>query len=265
MVEGEGRLSTVDKAISLLDLFSIDAPELGLTEIARRAGYDKATTRRLLLSLARHGFVEQDGETRQYRLGAGLTRLARIREARFPLLQTALPFLRELAGATSETVHLAEAVNGSLLTVLVEHPARANRVNVDVGEYLPLHSTASGIAYLSHARDDLVKAALDKPLAAFTSRTVTDPAAILDEVATARARGYSVMDQGFEEGVFSVAAAILGWDGYAIGTLAIAAPVVRTSKAAAAERGKAVAAAAQEISERLNGEGFDARRGKASA
>ena len=110
-----------------------------------------------------------------------------------------------------------------------------------------------------------MKAALDKPLPAFTSRTVIDPAAILDEVATARARGYSVMDQGFEEGVFSVAAAILGWDGYAFGTLAIAAPVVRTSKAAAAERGAAVAAAAREISERLNGEGFDARRGRVSA
>jgi len=40
---------------------------------------------------------------------------------------------------------------------------------------------------------------------------------------------------------------------------------VRTSKAAAAERGKAVAAAAREISERLNGEGFTALRGRASA
>ncbi len=258
-------MSTVDKAISLLDLFSIDAPELGLTEIARRSNFDKATTRRLLLSLARHGFVEQDGETRHYRLGAGLTRLARIREARFPILQTALPFIRELSAATSETVHLAEAVNGSLLTVLVEHPARANRVNVDVGEYLPLHSTASGIAYLSQARDEVVKDALGKPLTAFTARTLTEPAAVLREIEAARARGYSVMDQGFEEGVFSVAAAILGSGGSAIGTLAIAAPVVRTSKAAAAERGRAVAAAAREISERLSGEDFNALKSRASA
>ncbi|CAG1005566.1 MAG: IclR family transcriptional regulator [Rhizobiaceae bacterium] len=258
-------MSTVGKAISLLDLFSIDTPELGLTEIARRAGFDKATTRRLLVSLARHGFVEQDGETRHYRLGAGLTRLARIREARFPLLQTALPYLRELAAATSETVHLAEAVNGSLLTVLVEHPARANRVNVNVGEYLPLHSTASGLAYLAHARPEVVKEALGSPLAAYTSHTLTEPGAVLKEVEATRGRGYSVMDQGFEDGVFSVAAAILGSGGYAIGTLAVAAPVVRTSKAAAAERGKAVAAAAREISERLNGEGFNALRGRVSA
>lgn len=258
-------MSTVDKAITLLDLFSIDTPELGLTDIARRAGYDKATTRRLLLSLSRNGFVEQDAETRHYRLGAGLTRLARIREARLPLLQTALPFLRDLAIATSETVHLSEAGNASLLTVLVEHPARANRVNVDVGEYLPLHSTASGLAYLAHARREAVKAALGNPLAAFTSHTVTEPGAILAEVEATRARGYSIMDQGFEDGVFSVAAAILGSGGYAIGTLAIAAPVVRTTKALAAERGQAVAAAARAISERLNGEGFGPLGNRASA
>ena len=57
-------MSTVDKAISLLDLFSVETPEHGLTEIARRSGFDKATTRRLLVSLARHGFIEQDVGTR---------------------------------------------------------------------------------------------------------------------------------------------------------------------------------------------------------
>jgi DNA-binding IclR family transcriptional regulator len=258
-------LSTVDKAISLLELFSVDEPEHGLTELARRSGFDKATTRRLLVSLARRGFVEQDAATRRYRLGAGLSRLARIREARFPIMQTALPFIREMVAATSETVHLAEVANGSLLTVLVEHPPRANRVNVNVGGYLPLHATASGIAYFSQARDEVVKAALSQPLAAFTSRTITEPEAIIGEIEAALRRGYSIGDQGFEEGVLSVAAPIVGSGGYAIGTLAIAAPVVRTSKAAVAKHGKIVAAAARQISERLNGEGINVIRNRASA
>ncbi|MCT7377915.1 IclR family transcriptional regulator [Chelativorans salis] len=258
-------MSTVSKAISLLELFSVDEPELGLTEIARRSGFDKATTRRLLVSLTQHGFVEQDSETRFYRLGAGLTRLARIREARFPLLQTALPFIRDLAATTAETVHLSEASNGFLLTVHVEHPARANRVNVNVGEYLPLHSTASGIAFLAHAREPVLETAMAEPLAPFTSRTVTDPADLASLIEATRKRGFSISDQGYEEGVISVGAAILGTDGYSIGTLAIAAPVVRTPKAAATERGKAVAAAAREISERLNGESFEALETRAIA
>lgn len=258
-------MGTVGKAISLLDLFSIDEPELGLSEIARRAGFDKATARRLLVSLTQHGFVEQDLETRHYRLGAGLTRLARIREARFPFLQTSLPFIRELAAETAETVHLSEASNGQLLTIHVEHPARANRVNVNVGEYLPLHSTASGVAYLAHVSEPRLKAAIAGPLEPYTTRTITDPAMVLAEIETARRRGYSMSDQGYEEGVFSVAAAILGASGYAIGTLAIAAPLVRTSRSAANERGRAVAAAAQSISEQLNGERFKALESRATA
>lgn len=258
-------LSTVGKAISLLDLFSVDEPELGLSEIARRSGFDKATTRRLLVSLTQHGFVEQDAQTRQYRLGAGLTRLARIREARFPFLQTALPYIRELAAETAETVHLSEAGHGSLLTVHVEHPARANRVNVNVGEYLPLHSTASGVAFLAHTREPVLRAALAGPLKPYTSRTLTDPASLMEAIEAARKRGYSTSDQGYEEGVFSVATAILGADGYAIGTLAIAAPLERTSKPAATKRGKAVATAARGISEQLNGEVFNALKDRALA
>lgn len=260
---GNQPLSTVGKAISLLELFSVDAPELGLSDLARRAGFDKATTRRLLVSLTRHGFVDQDAVTRLYRLGGGLTRLARIREVRFPFLQTALPFIRELAAATGETVHLSEAGNGKLLTLHVEHPARANRVNVNVGEILPLHSTASGIAFLAHARESVLDAALGAPLPSYTAHTVTDPARILASITAARTRGYSTSDQGYEEGVSSVAAAVTGPDGYAIGTLAVAAPLVRTSKADAAERGRAVAAAAGEITARLNGESLERPRRRA--
>lgn len=256
-------MSTVGKAISLLELFTADGPELGLSELARRSGFDKATTRRLLVSLARHGFVEQDAETRLYRLGAGLSRLARIREARFPFLQTATPFIRELAAATSETVHLSEPGVEALVTVHVEHPARANRVFVDIGQLLPLHSTASGIAYLAAARPEIVKACLAGPLAAFTPHTLTDPAAIAKSVEAARKRGYSIGEQGFEEGVLSVAAAILGTDGFAIGTIAVAAPLARTPAGAIEAHGQAIAAAARAISARLNGETLETLRRQA--
>jgi len=256
-------LGTVGKAISLLELFTVDTPEIGLSDLARRAGFDKATTRRLLVSLAGRGFVEQDSNTRLYRLGAGLSRLARIREARFPFLQTAIPFIRDLAALTAETVHLSEAGVDALVTVHVEHPARANRVFVDIGQLLPLHSTASGIAYLAFARAEVVKACLARTLDAFTPHTLTDPAAVATSIDAAKERGYSIGEQGFEEGVLSVAAAIIGADGFAIGTIAVAAPLARTSAEMVDERGRAVVAAARAISARLNGENLEALRRKA--
>ena len=73
--------SDVEKALRLLTLFSEQRPELGLSELARLAGYDKATSRRLLVALQRYGLIEQSPGSRRYRLGTTVLQLARIREA----------------------------------------------------------------------------------------------------------------------------------------------------------------------------------------
>lgn len=257
-------MSTVSKAISLLELFSVEEPELGLSDLARKGGFDKATTRRLLVSLAGHGLVEQDAANRQYRLGAGLLRLARIREARFPFLQVATPIIRDLAQQTGETVHLSAFSAAGLSTVHVEESAKANRVSVAVGQILPLHGTASGIAFLAFSRPDFVEAQLRGKLPAFTAYTITDRARLMEAVKAASLRGYSRGEQGYEEGVFSVAAPILGADGYATGTVAVASPLSRIDAADADRHGQAAIKAAQEISARLFGEPVMARRARSS-
>lgn len=247
-------MSTVGKAISLLELFTLAEPEIGLSDLARKAGLDKATARRLLMSLAGHRLIEQEPASRRYRLGAGLSRLARIRDAHFPFVRVAAPIVRELSIETGETVHLSEFSAGALLTVHVELSARANRVNVDVGQVLPLHGTASGIAFLGFSRAETVEAYLDKPLEAFTAHTVTTRDRLMEAIRLAASRGYSRSAQGYEEGVHSIAAPIIGADGYPLGTLAVASPVSRVDDAMAASQGQAAIRAARLISAHLNGE-----------
>jgi DNA-binding IclR family transcriptional regulator len=239
--------------LKLLNFFSIENPEIGLSELARLAGYDKATTRRMLVALAGHRFVEQDARTKAYRLGAGPVRLARIREACFPLTETAIPVIRDLARQTGETVHLSEFSGGSLITLHVQPSMHANRVNVDPGQILPLHSTASGIAYLAFCGEDAARLIGTHPLAAYTAHTISDPLELEKAVRETARRGYSIGDQGYEDGVFSVAAPILGPDGVAIATLAVASPLVRISDEVAAQHGAAVMNAAHAVSARLFG------------
>ncbi|WP_048646777.1 IclR family transcriptional regulator [Nitratireductor soli] len=257
-------MGTVGKAIFLLELFTAEEPEHGLSELARKAAFDKATTRRLLVSLATGGMVEQDAESRRYRLGAGLSRLARIREMHFPFLKVTVPVARGLAQETGETIHVSEYSAGALATVHVELSARANRVNVDVGQLLPLHGTASGIAFLAFSRPTVMEACMRRAMAAFTPYTVTAPDALMTAVQAAAARGYSRSDQGYEEGVSSVAAPILGVDGCAIGTLAIASPLSRIDDTIAEAHGRAAIDAAREISARLSGEPVAAALERAS-
>jgi IclR family transcriptional regulator, acetate operon repressor len=50
--------------LGLLDILARPDARLGLTEIARISGYDKATIRRQLVELMANGFVEQDDASR---------------------------------------------------------------------------------------------------------------------------------------------------------------------------------------------------------
>jgi DNA-binding IclR family transcriptional regulator len=246
-------MSTVGKAIILLEAFSVARPQLGLTELARFANFDKATTRRLLVALAEHGVIEQDAVTRLYRLGPALVRLAQIREAHFPFLESARPHVQELARQTGETVHLSEFDSHFLTSTYVEESREANRVSLSVGDRLPLNATASGLAYLAFSRPDYVETYLARPMERFTRFTPIDPQVLKQKLEEARARGYSIGDQGHSEGVFSVAAPIMDRDGYPIGALAVASPLVRIDDAAVMRHGQAVVATAHAISMRLNG------------
>ena len=59
-------MGTVTKALTLLDHFTLARPLIGLSEVARLAGVNKATAFRLLSELQSAGFVEQAGSAREY-------------------------------------------------------------------------------------------------------------------------------------------------------------------------------------------------------
>ena len=63
-------MSTVVKALQLLDLFSRSRPQIGLSDLARLAGLNKATCFRLVSDLCAAGLVEQMASGRDYRLAA---------------------------------------------------------------------------------------------------------------------------------------------------------------------------------------------------
>lgn len=246
-------MSTIGKALSLLDLISQLDKDIGLSDLARLAALDKATARRFLVELEKQGFVEQDGETRKYRLGAAPVRLARIRQARFPFIAVASPFVKALADAVGETVHLSEFAGGKLATIHVEDSTQAHRVIVDVGAALPFHATASGLAFLASLPQAEIDRALARPLERFSPQTITDAGAVRELVRETVERGFSISRQGFEMGVFSTAAPIIAPSGRPVGALAVAAPTARADKARMLEIGAQAAVAARGIAEKYYG------------
>ncbi len=244
-------MSTVDKALSLLDHFGGATPELGLGALAQMAGFDKATTHRLLNALAGRGFVDQDGTTKKYRLGPALIRFAQLRENNFPFISAARPVVDELSRKTGETVHVSELTSATLATAYVAESSKTIRVSVAVGLKLPFSGTASGLAVLAFASDALHGSVAAAPLTAYTRHSVTSHTTLNKQLREVRERGYAIGDQGFQDGVFSVAAPLLDSEGHAFGAISIATPTARVARDTTKIHGASVCQAANKIAAAL--------------
>lgn len=252
--EKEAELAgTVDKALELLGYFSEARPAIGQSEMARLSGFDKATTRRLLLALARHGMIEQIAESRKYRLGAALLRLARVRNATYPVDAVVQPIVDRLVEQTRETAHCSLVAGDTLATISTRQSPRANRVSMERGEVLPLHATASGNAYLAFAPPEILERALSRTLIAYTDLTPTAGGLLRELIDRVRRSGVAVSDQGFESEVVGIAAPIFDIAGHALGAIAVATPSSRMTATVKDEIGAVVRQAALDITQALGG------------
>ena len=70
-------LSTLEKCVQILNLFTEAAPRLSVDDISARLGIPKSTVYRYLTALKKHRLIAEDSHPGIYRLGEGLLVLAR--------------------------------------------------------------------------------------------------------------------------------------------------------------------------------------------
>jgi DNA-binding IclR family transcriptional regulator len=240
-------MGTVGKALDLLEIFTRQRPQVGLSELARLTGVNKATCYRLMAEMEQRGLVEQVGSNREYRLGPAVLRLAYLREAAVPTRDAAMPVVQALAIATGETAHLSCLVGGRLHTLGFAYPAQHGvRVMMDDADVLPFHATASGAAVLAFMPETEVAAILSGPLPPRTSRTTTAQT-VRSNMAQVLRTGWAEALATFEDDVQGFAVPLFNAQGAPIGALAIAAAMPRMTPALQATITAGLARAGLEI------------------
>lgn len=206
--------AALTRGLGVLELLSDDSVGggLGVVRLAELLGDDKSQVSRTLQTLAEHGYVERDPESRAYRLGWRLFALAaHAGDAR--LLATAPPVMRALVRELEESVHLSVRQGGSVLTLLAESPSRALHAPGRVGGLTPIATTSAGRALVS----DLKRDELD-------ALGLGELTAVIEEVA---ALGYAIVREEFEPGLVAAAAPIRGPAGRVVAALNVSGPGFR--------------------------------------
>jgi len=234
------------RAVRLLKLFTNERPEMTLAEISRASGLNKTTTHRLLRALQSEALIDRNPATSAYSLGAGLMALGVQALASSDLRRRVRPVLRTLARETGETATLEVPFEDSML--ILDEVAGSHVLGSagNIGTRWPIHATSTGKAWL--AFDETGMARLEEQLKPLTNSTLTDPSALMPQLAEIRRRGYAVTVDEVEVGFTAVATIIRGVLGDVQGALSIGGPTQRLTAARRAELGTTLCRAARRLS-----------------
>ncbi|MFB6538192.1 IclR family transcriptional regulator [Streptomyces noursei] len=218
---------TVDRALSILPLLAEGPADLG--RVADRLGVHKSTALRLLRTLHEHGLVYRQPDQR-YRLGARLFALAQEAVESLDVRDIAHPHLVALNERCGHTVHLAVYEENEVLYIDKVESRYPVRMYSRIGK--PVAITVAAVAKLlladlPEAERRTVAEKLDYPR--YTSRSTTDAAAFLAELAIVREQGWATDLGGHEESINCVGAPIRGADGRVAAAMSVSAPNVVVS------------------------------------
>ena len=221
-------ITSVDNALRLLMLFR-EQTRVRLSEASEHLGVAHSTAHRLLAMLAYHGFVRQERDSRAYVAGTALVEIGLAAVRHMDITVHARPVLDDLVASFAETAHLAVLEGATVRYLDAVESSRALRVAARTGAALPANCTASGKAMLAALPEPEVAALFGDagPLPTLTKRSVTRLPDLLDELRGVRERGYALNREESEDGVASVAVAVLGRPDSPISALVVSAPVTR--------------------------------------
>jgi DNA-binding IclR family transcriptional regulator len=217
----------VQRAVSLLKMFSDAKPEWGLTELARAVGLNKTTVYRLLTALASEGLVARSPAGEAYRLGPEAIAIGARALRSNDLRTVSRAYLAELARRSDETATVEVLVEADVLIVDEVHSRKWLHASPSVGTRWPAHATSTGKVLLAHLSDGDRKSLLRVPLAQPARRTITTLSTLKDELARIRTQGYATAIGELEDGYSAIGAPVRDHEGQVVAAVSLGGPSVR--------------------------------------
>lgn len=206
------------KGLKVIEAFTAEHPRLSISEAADISGYDRATTRRCLLTLAELGYCAYDGKyftvtPRVLRLGTGCL-------ASMPLPRIVQPWLDRLSEEIGQSTSVSILDDAEIVYVARASQRRVMSIALMPGSRLPAYCTSMGRVLLaalpSERALELISA---EPLVQRTARTQTDVGELQRILQDVKAAGYAAIDQEVEIGLRSIAVPLVGARGQTLAAL----------------------------------------------
>ncbi|WP_134705186.1 IclR family transcriptional regulator [Ammoniphilus sp. YIM 78166] len=220
--------STLERALYLLEQLALAEGKLGIRELAESVNLPKSTIHRILETLQKAGFVEQDALTEKYSVGLKAIEIGMSGLMKADLVEASIPHLRDLAATTGQTAFLAVYNEGEIVYIYKAEGTSSVITNANLGTRNPMHCTGLGKAFLAFlSLEDVDKIMGQKGLTRYTDTTITDQQALLQELSKIRQAGVALNREEHDQGLSSIAAPIFNYTGLVVAAISVAGPTDR--------------------------------------
>lgn len=197
--------STFAKGLRVLECFEGGRSDMSMADIARATGFDRATARRLCLTLEEAGYLVRTN--RAFCLTPKIVAIAGGFHASHEIGKSVQPVLNEAAEVLDGEIALAVR-DGTRAIYVARSAVSTARLSFgfSVGSTLPLLSTSVGRMLLATCSTELRTTIMDAcTIQRFTEATDTDPASIRAKIDEAAREGYAHVINEFEMGAAGIA------------------------------------------------------------
>lgn len=196
--------TTLVKGLKVLATFEGGPAHLTLPEIGSKTGYDRATVRRLVITLVDEGLLCKTDKSfsltpKILLLAGGYLRSHRIGA-------TLQPILNRYSEEIGREISLAVLCEGAAVYLARSNiTGSAVSFGFTVGSRLPLLQTAVGRMLLATQGEATIQACIERGgLIQYTPQTKMDALAIRQEIETAGRQGFAVVHAEFEAGISGI-------------------------------------------------------------
>ncbi len=190
-------IPVIDRMMDVLGRLESRPAGASITMLTNELRLPRTTVYRILNTLQSHDMVQRDAAG-AYRLGRRILTLASHVASGgtdVDLAALAQPFIDRLAASVGYSVKLSVVDREGVLVIAVAQGRRDYALTVTPGQRMPIHAGTAGKLLFAHQTADQQAAWLERPLQAFTNRTITDPKRLKAEAARIRRAGWS-QDRG---------------------------------------------------------------------
>ncbi len=241
-------INVLSDTLQILEQFLHDTPELGISELSEKTGLHKNKVFRILATLEYYGYIEQNPETQQYRLGIKVLQLGQSYLRKSGLAVISDQLLTQLNEETGETVVLAVFSDNDVVCISVKESPHKLKVSAAPGERYPLHANAVGKIKLYASYEQHGALPKLQELKKFTEKTITNQSQLLDNIKEIDEIKYAIDDEEWQEGIVTVAAPVRDYTTRTVAAIGLFVPIIRLNEERKQKLIKAVIKTANELS-----------------